>query len=485
MTSAIPLVLLSVSLGQQPASPSSGAEIRDPVWVASWGNPPVRCENIFPMVTLPGSFKPATANESVNPETLARQLKSSPKGRRSLLLSRYCPSFWGARQDSARTATGDEFPSPWADAAIADIAKEWPRMLALVKYCGADIDLLVADFEDGGCLGTWWMKAPQIDAVRADPRWTQGRLGLAPLSEAMRELDGVPPAKVRAYPQFLKWNLEMGRYAAAHYNAALWKPAKEAFPGLRGSNYEGVRVLDAPPPDLNGHEQPVDAVFGTGAAPALYGTIAQAADRWIDPAKPTHLSASGAARLGRGPWQSFLLCQQQARSCVRNAPEVELMPWIANLSYQGDDPKQYLVGFPLDPRCYDENVRHAALLGVRNFLWWRASSASTAAETERLDRLISEFNAVALGRIVKPSTADPVDYRTQVLVSGGQRHDGKWLWRVTASPDVAKLKDPTSGVTVDIGPENLGFWRITDTAEAPRFEVAARREVPPDSAASP
>lgn len=449
----------------------------DPVWVAAWGPLQEPAMNIVSMVTLPGDFRPGMEVESVNAEDLAAQLKRRPPGRRAVLLRRYCHSFWGYQPDLIRASDGREYMGPWADAACRAIARDWPRILAMTKYCGATIDLLIGDFEEHGPLGTWGATDAQMEAIRRDPRWTQSRAGVSPLAEAMRPLDGLDPGRIKdpRGEAFKQWNLAMSHIVAAYMNEALWIPAKREFPLIGGSNYQGKRTIDRPAPDLNGHQQPADGVFGNGVSPSLYGEASSIVHLFIDPADATRIARNGTQRLLRGPWTSLLLCVQEARSCVRGAPTLAFMPWIANCSYAGDDPSTPFVGFPADPRAYDENVRHAALLGAPTVLWWRSGERSTPEETRRLDRLISEFNQVALGRVKEPADVEPISFLSEVVVSGGQRHDGRWIWRVTASPDVAALREVGTGREWAPTADTLGFWVETPERVAPRWEVARRR----------
>jgi hypothetical protein len=463
------------------------ADIEQPIWVAAWGSVAQPTRNVTSMVRLPGDFRPGQANESVNPEEIASQLKSRPEGRRALLLLRYCHSFWGCRGDLIQASDGREYMGPWADAAIVEVGKEWPRFLAMLKYCGGSIDLLVGDFEECGRLGTWWMTDDQMKAVRSDPRWHRRMARTPPLGEVMASLTSLQPGQIKDPRQsaFKTWNLGTKRIAAAYMNQALWEPAVREFPKLVGSNYLGQRMLDRPAADGNGHSQPYDNVFGNAASPPLYGEVGSIVNLFVDPDDPSAIVWSGRTHLKREPWTSLLLCVQQARACARGALDIELMPWIANPSYAGDDPLNPVVPFPLDLRCYDENVRHAALLGVQTFLWWRANGESSAADTSRVDGLVSEINAHTLGRIKAPADVEPISFLSEVVVTGGRRHDGKWLWRVTASPEVATLREAGTGREWTPTADTLGFWVETAEKTAPKWEVARRRGPSEPSLARP
>jgi hypothetical protein len=470
--------------GSAPANPEHS--VKDGVWVASWGGVPPNSVNIVPMIGLPGEFKPLAESESVDAEALARRLKAAPRGRRALLIGRYARSFWGHRPDQTEQGAL-KFSTPWPDSAIKAIERDWPRILQLTKYCGGEVDLLVADFEDWCQFITWGIGDTHIEALRADPRWHQAKYGVPSLAEQLGSLRDVPARSIRgtADGNYFKWNLAIGRVTAAAMNEALWKTARSAFPNLVGSNYQGQRSMDRPAPDLNGHQQPQDNVFGNAASPSLYGEVSSIVNLFVDPQDPSRIAWQGTVHMKRGPWQSFLMCQQQARSCVRGAPTLTLVPWVAHLSYEGDVAGAGFVGFPKDPRCYDENVRHVALLGTPTFLWWRSMEAPPQPDTSRLDALISDINAHTLGRIKEPADVNPVSFLSEVVVTGGRRHDGTWMWRVSASPEVAMLREVGTGREWAPTAETLGFWVETTEKAAPKWEVARRRDPSEPSLARP
>jgi hypothetical protein len=483
---AAALAVTLVAAAAQSAPPDA-AGVKDPIWVSSWGSVPAGIRTMDRMVLVPGDFRPFAQSESVNPEDIARRLKAIPPGRRAVLINRYCHSFWGQRADQAE-AGGKAFPTPWPDAAIKEIAKDWPRILHLLKYCGGTIDLLVGDFEEWGRLSTWWATDAQIDALRADARWNEPRYGLPPLGQLLGDLAAVPASSIRAAGRggtYMTWNWAMGKYAAGAMNVALWEPAIATFPKLIGCNYQGQRSMDRPAPEGNGHQQPQDNLFGNAASPSLYGEVSSIVNLFIDPSDPTRISWTGNVHMKRTPWHSFLMCQQQARSCVRGAPTVPLIPWVAHLSYEGDAAGQSIVSFPKDPRCYDENVRQVALLGTPTILWWRSMEAPPQPDTSRLDALISDINAHTLGRIKEPADVEPISFLSEVVVTGGRRHDGTWVWRVSVSPEVAMLREVGTGREWAPTAETLGFWVETAEKAAPKWEVARRRDPSEPSLARP
>jgi len=271
----------------------------------------------------------------------------------------------------------------------------------------------------------------------------------------------------------------MGKYAAGAMNVALWEPAVATFPRMIGCNYQGQRSMDRPAPEGNGHQQPQDNLFGNAASPSLYGEVSSIVNLFIDPDDPTRIAWKGTVHPPRTPWFAFLLCSQQVRACARSAPEAPILPWIANPTYPGDEPRKPVVPFPNDLRCYDETIRHAALACVPTFLWWRSNSMSTETETERLDALISDINQNTLGRIKQTADVAPVSFLSEMVVSGGRRHDGKWVWRVTASPEVALLREVGTGREWAPTADTLGFWVETAEKVAPKWEVVRKRAPAP------
>lgn len=475
------LLLLSATLTvgdtathEQPPRPPA-----QEVWVSAWKPVPGGLKFVTPMIWVDGDFRPGLDSESVDPEPLARASQSVPSGRRVLLWYRYFRSFWGARQDAIPLA-GRLFDGPWSQFAIDKVQSEWSRFLQLYKYCGGSADFVVGDCEEWGRFTSWGLAPGQLGAIRTDARFTQAMHRCPSLSDltAGVNLDEIGnPQRSTAY---LEWNRAIGRLTAAVMARAIWDPAIAAFPSIKGCNYDGKRMIDRPAPDLNGHAQPSDNVFGTSPSPVAYGAIQQATTAWfIDQSDPSRLSHVGAHRIGRGPWQSFLVDVQLGRACRRGSPDAPMMPWVALRTYAGDTPG--FVGYPDDPEYWSEMIRHYVLLGTSVFLWWNTtslpgtdgSSLPAAGRDEmarEFDALMEEVNARTGGVVRKSITSEPISFESGVVASGAELADGRRMWRVTAKPGVRELRDTLSGQVVPLPDGARGFWVERRDDVFPRFE---------------
>jgi hypothetical protein len=444
------------------------------IWVAAWGDVPGNHPHITPMVVLDGDFRPDRDNKSLDADQLARRLLSRPAGRRVLLVQRYCHGFWGAAADAAKDANGKPVWAPWADDALRQLDRDWPRVLSLTKYCGATIDLVVADFEESGAFSAWSAPAGMIDAIRSDQRWRRPSLGLPSFADALSGLAAASGDDIRdsRKPYLIQWNAAIERCSTRYMNEAIWKPAKQVFPDVRGSNFDGYRTDSRVPPCKNGHLQPHDNVFGSHSAPALYGEVEGLATRYVDHGDPTRIRADSLSpndtRIERTPWTGLLSNQQTARSCVRAGSP--LMPWIANPSYDGSPPGKGLACYPTDLRCWDENIRHSALLGTETLLWWRKDGASTIAETERLEALMADINANAGGKVSRTLVSRPLAFDASWVLSGAIRQDGKAVWRVSMAPTCPGIVNRSNGQVLKPTEDSLGTWIVTETDQEPAFD---------------
>jgi hypothetical protein len=471
--------LLMFALLQTAVVPQSPAPATNPeIWVSAWKSVPDGLRFVSPMLWVDGDYRPSADNPSIDPEPIARASRALPPGRRVLLWYRYFRSFWGDPADQI-DASGKKADTPWGEFAVPKAMAEWQRFLQLFKYCGGKVDYLVGDCEEWGRFTCWGVNAAQLSALHGDPRFDKPMYG----SPSLRALtEGIPLDEV-LQPQrsdsYLRWNLEISRFTGALMNHAIWAPAKEVFPSLQGSNYDGKRMVDRPAPDPNGHPQPSDNIFGTAPSPVAYGAVQQANTAWfIDPADPTRLAHEGTKRLGRGPWQSLLMDVQLGRACRRGSTDRPMHPWIAPRHYAGDTPG--VVGYPEDPRCYREMLRHYALLGTSVFLWWNTTAlpgpgGTSVPITDRdalameMDGTMAEINARTRGVVRSTIGSEPISFEATVVITGAVRADGRCIWRVSARPDVRALRNAATGEVVTLPGDEIGFWFERDDATVPSF----------------
>lgn len=500
MTSLIALVpLLSIFSVTRCTSPcvESGLEMvtsadvqeqakRAPdIWVTAWRRVPPGQDLLVEMVRLEGEFVPGRPNRPPAPADIARRTQLAPKGRASILWWRYANSLFAYEADALDRGVA----SPWVDGAISQLKGEWEPWLDEFRLAGGRLDVLVGDCEQTAKFRSWNIPLSDIPRIVSDPRAQRPYLGVEPLASLVGTLD---PAKVKnATPggEYLVWNRVMGRLNAAAMDRAIFQPACARFPALVGANYLGMRTVDRPAPDLNGHLQPEDCIVGTHAAPSCYGQIEQVAtSAFIDEADPTKVSRSGRDRLPKSPWTSFLLDVQLARSCVRSAPDVPLAPWIAQASWTGDRGE---VPYPSDRRVWDEMVRHLSLCRTEFFHYWNppevfGPAADSAMQQRiadqcsmRLINVLRDVNDQTLGRVEQAITTEPLTLRAEIVTSGARRIDGKYVWRTSVKPGIVALRDARTGSTVQLAGGELGRWDVTTTVEAPRYEVALRAPVDP------
>ena len=452
---------------------SAGNAVEAPIWVASWSTVPRDVSAIVPMVRVEGDFRPGGDNPSLNPESYADRLKQLPRGRRVLFWARYSHSFWVQGTDSLRSPAGEPLiADPASPKAVEVVSTEWRRFLELIKFCGTEVDHLVGDNEDWGKFKSWSIKEEDFKAMCS-----------------LQEAPNTPPLKAPCDSEFLQiqrpgspahvaWNLCISGRSAQTMIAAIWLPAIAVFPGLTGSNFDGVRTLDRPSPDLNGHAQPWDNIVGNRAAPSIYGQVQQVADAWfIDDKDPSGLSREGSIRLSRGPWSSLLIDVQQLRAVRRGSLGQPLTPWIAPRTYSGDVPGS--VGYPNDPRYYLELLRHAALSGTEYFLWWntRVFPPGSRSGGPSLDELAIELNGWIEGinhdlhgKVIECISTEPESFNTKVLLTGAKCADGLVRWRATVRPEVRALRDRSSGTIIPIPPAEVGVW-ITRQMSDPRPDL--------------
>lgn len=455
------------------------------IYGLSWRSVPRNCNLLTQMIRLEGHFHPGFQTSSLvslpNPATIAAQTRTMPPGRAAIQWWRYSNSLFYPDPLSGPIAPTPAFPLPWDTNAVNAVIAEWNTWLLQFRNAGGRLDVLVGDCERWGMFSSWSLSNTQIQRIVTDPRANTSYYSSPPLTKL---LEGTNISMVKSFAQttdYLRWDRAMGTLTAAAMKKAVWDPAVAAFPNLKGSNYSGMRMLDNPAPDLNGHPMFSDNIVGTAASPVAYGELECITTAWfVDPNDPTKLSKTGTKRLERTPWHAFLVDVQKARACKRSAPSVPLQPWIAFQGWRGRIAG--LVPYPTDQRYHDEMVRHLALLGAEVFLYWNPESNGADrdinwSETERtagavrLNGVLADLNTRLDGVVFATATTAAVRLDSQLLTSGAQRRDGKWIWRTTVSPEVRRLRDLATNGVAALDSTGTGRWDVTDTANPPRYAV--------------
>jgi hypothetical protein len=468
---------------EKPEKPAPAAPERRSLWAATWKPFPADCTTLTEMIFVGGQFTPGKPNQMPDPVAAAARSKLAPPGRATLHWWRYSNSLFGVPIDNAvvRGSPSPKIPTPWSNFAAPETRREWTEWLRRFQRAGGRLDYLIGDYEQWGLLKNWGLPKGAAVVIAADPRAQRPLWGAPPLATL---LEGVRADRVddfMQFPDYLGWNRAMSRLTSAAMNYAIFEPAREAFPNVKGSNFAGVRMLDKPGPDANGHPQAWDNVFGTASAPAEYGMIEGSARAWfIDPDDPTRLSKKGTRRIAFEPWFSFITDIQQARSCRRTAPELPLQPWVAFSHWPGMTGQ---VAYPADQRYWDEMVRHFALHGAEMFNFWNPTTVdnpetgpwATVPDRDggarRLDRVLRDLNTRLQGVVVRHATSAPISYLADVVTSGGQRPNGSWIWRTTVKPGVVALRDRRTGSIVSLDDGAVGRWDVTSEPVAPDYEA--------------
>lgn len=465
--------------------PQSTTRNAPEIWATAWRRVPRDCTPLSTMVRLEGEFVPGKANKAPDAVAVARATQAAPPGRAAILWWRYANSLFDFKQD----ATVGGVATPWATAAGAAVRNEWEQWLRTFAQAGGRLDVLVGDCEQPGKFRMWAMSAQEMDALLKDPRASQPRFGAQPLRGLVQGMDVVKAKSPSTSTDYLIWNKAMGTLTAAAMQESIFLPARAQFPKLIGSNYEGVRMLDRPAPDLNGHAQPEDCIVGTHASPSCYGRIEQIETAWwIDPQDSTKVAKSGNQRFTKTPWNAFLLDVQLARACRRSAPTVPLAPWVAQPAWTGDRGE---VPYPIDQRCWDEMVRHVALLGTEYFHYWNPPEAFAKRGgdgiaqriadqcSQRFASVLRDINSATRGRVVDSASTKPISLGAEVVTTGAKRIDGKWVWRTSVRPGVRALRDRKSRAVVELASNELGRWDVTEEPTPPDYEIAASKDAQP------
>ncbi len=458
------------------------------VWVATWSGVPAGLRYVSPMVWLRderSGFETfgVSGTEPLQFERAARDLKALPKGRRAMHLWYYRDGLLNQAADRMHTL-GAPTRTPWPTTAEARVKSQWNTALDGLVAAGAKPEYIFLDNEEAGLLTNWHLTASQIGAFIEDPRFDDALLSsqAASVGVATPSLAGSTFAGPQSGAGYLAWNLVVQSMANDAIGRALWLPAKNKFPNLKGSAYQSSNIAaEHASPDLNGHAQPLSNRFGTGSAPALYGWLNGAGLYCsIDPADHTKLQLGvGGTPIGRSAWMALMMDVQMGRA-VRRSDSAPMQPWILSPSWSGEP--EGTACYKMDPRYYDEMVRHIALLNTSVFQLWNPAEMRDGLETEvsrdrryaearALDAVLAGINRKLLDKPAAPVDASRLAWDASIIATGTKLGPDSFLWRVTAKPDVRAFQVGTHGRIVTIPSDAVGVWITSTRAQLPPLHV--------------
>lgn len=328
-----------------------------------------------------------------------------------------------------------------------------------------------------------------------------------------------PGVQIYQGNDFLVWDGIVAAYTLKALEK-IYSPIDTYYPNATKVEYDFSIITDGGPldgpPDLNGNEQWNKYIFGNASAPELYSWQNGIASgfRGICAANPTYLyftplGPPGATLISRGPWTSFVMALQTARSSKRGAPNTPLVPWIASVRFVNEmDPAQYptsgvtapAVGFadinvgynpwqgvtingqPGNSAYYYEMVRHVSLLGTKSFAYWNSQSFANHAvpaysnniynnnalagdtgyirDHTDLNNVLADINSRIGGFTLTTADASRVSWLAKYVASGAPGPNGiTWWWRITTNPGNTTF---VNGQTLSVFNNNIvGTWVAT------------------------
>ena len=404
-----------------------------------WSAADGRLTNLIPMLWVRNAdLVPPAAT------AIAEASRAVPPGRTALFFWNAAPGLLSDPLNTCRTADGKPtpFPSPWLSQGAQRIAKKVSTFFRQYRAAGGRLNYIVLDYEAG--LTSWQLSLPEMKAIERDPRSAklEKELGFRYLSSAFF-----------AGPNRRSWNLAMGKRVAGALDTAFFHPARVFFPLVHGSNFDGI-IMRSPHvvPDINGHYQTHDNVFGDCQSPAFYGKLGGLA-----------YAEEGGRPYGDGPF-AILRYELKYLQAIQESSRAPVVPWIA---YRGYAKTQ---GY------YKELIYQLAMRGINQFLYWNPRQLDgQAAATPRDDRSLSTYLATLRRRLGRrpgrPITAIPVHWGTDLLVAARKTESGGTLYRVTAPPGTTAVVEFPSKRRIPVR-GRTGIWVASGPNVELRFKVA-------------
>jgi hypothetical protein len=314
---------------------------------------------------------------------------------------------------------------------------------------------------------------------------------------------------------------------------AIFEGTTAYYPNAVLAEYEWSYITDGNPIDgpanIAGNPDFWQYYFGNASAPQLYGWMSGiVVNSGICGSNPSYLyfapnSAGGAGppnfglapgdtRPQKNAWTSFVMGLQAVRSSKRARPNLQITPWIASVKFPGQD-AQYPGGSADRPQIgfadinvgynaqqgltlnvaggnsayYYEMIRHAALSGVKGFLYWNTSSfidyridsdpnstvnsslvkfANNQGGTyfiedmQNLNSVLNDVNDKLGGFTLTTADTSRISWLAPYLASGAPGPNGvTWWWRITTNPGNTTF---VNGQTLSVANNNIvGTWVST------------------------
>eukprot|EP00037_Helgoeca_nana_P021386 m.215738 g.215738 ORF g.215738 m.215738 type:complete len:584 (+) comp25629_c0_seq1:75-1826(+) len=283
---------------------------------------------------------------------------------------------------------------PWADVWATAIRNRFDTWFGELKKLGADVDVVLCDFEMGGHSSSYdWAHQPTVDgsdpvdALLIDPRWPALQATLNAVGKAYGVEFDSASMKAMATWTSRDWRMHVwGQVVttdgvATLLNSSIYRAIAAHYPNVRFSNFAHLHHTDPSgvvvPSTAHGLWPYAGGAIGLGAhvgthqSRGFYGetntTRVIAAQTPGPDGRQTELTGSSFA--------SLLVSVVTARDMVRAAPDTPVHPWLAPKEGDWGAGLSYLSSGNASTDevfMWEENVFHLALsTATVEFLWWQ------------------------------------------------------------------------------------------------------------------
>ncbi|MCF7855900.1 MAG: DUF4838 domain-containing protein [Candidatus Pacebacteria bacterium] len=466
-------LLVGVSILHSEETEHLGYVLDGKIVAITWDRPPDDVTHMHRAVLL---------RKGADPKKIAEAVKKSPEGMAALRIWHWEGEIFNHPEDRVRTPEGEltDLRGPWFEHGIARMREQMDTFFSEFKEAGGRLDFFVMDNEGG--LSNWHLgkKAKEtVTKIVEDPRAEEFRNELAQygLTEDRYDevynwrkkhfgytlADNVAERLDRVRPGYLVWNAVVKKA----YNEALNKGIAEVvlryFPEAKISNYGSCELdVEHIVPDGNGHLQFGISHVGTHNSRSFYAGLGGLQRFKVAPEGRAY---------GNAPFDVLRFVVNKMRAVIRSS-DAPMHPWISHKNFRqsvvrGND-------------YYQELVLHLALSGADDFLYWnpnpwrgvRAEDWRTDEHDRLVDELLGELNERFEGKRREPVLLQPIDWDSDLIVSGMQVGDGKVYYRVTMPPNTkhVRVRTPGSSRVLEAG-DGRGVWYESAVGETPAFDL--------------